>query len=598
MRTHRNHSIHRRSVCSPLVPALRGEGLGARGSWAITKPVSTTGSSRRGTVLFVVLIAVVMLSFGAYSFSELMLSEHVVSRHLIHQLEMRCQLESASETVAAAFDGRFKTGRDVQQDWRKVLSNSHVVASGGQSAPSASVHVFSTRDEASAFIAAAPSNLEGSAPEMLNESTRLNINALPTGKHQRKLARIRLMALPAMTPHIADALLDWMDSDDDPSEFGAESSYYTTLARPYRPRQNRFTSIDELLLVRGVTPELLYGGSDSTGPASGWASLITLHSAESNLRRDGATPKFNVNHPNLAELFDALQREFHQDAARFVVAWRLAGSVGGSEDQRQDNPQAGTLVATTVDPYENFDLFEAEKDSARRRIKQQLGNDDEDFDAGSTGVAEKDRSHAEVRRAGIVVSRTPAYAIRSVVDLIGTDVRIDVDRKDTVLHSPWSGDAKSLDASLRLLESRLTTTDEPVVAGRINIDRASPEILLTIPDITPAQVETILKARSFATRRESFPPEPRGLAWLVTDNVMPLRELRQMAPYITSGGEVWSGVTVVTRPGSAVRVASEFMIDASQYPSRICAWREIELNPASNPTRARGRSRAPIPGSR
>lgn len=598
MRTHRNHSIHRRSVCSPLVPALRGEGLGARGSWAITKPVSTTGSSRRGTVLFVVLIAVVMLSFGAYSFSELMLSEHVVSRHLIHQLEMRCQLESASETVAAAFDSRFKTGRDVQQDWRKVLSNSHVVASGGQSAPSASVHVFSTRDEASAFIAAAPSNLEGSAPEMLNESTRLNINALPTGKHQRKLARIRLMALPAMTPHIADALLDWMDSDDDPSEFGAESSYYTTLARPYRPRQDRFTSIDELLLVRGVTPELLYGGSDSTGPASGWASLITLHSAESNLRRDGATPKINVNHPNLAELFDALQREFHQDAARFVVAWRLAGSVGGSEDQRQDNPQAGTLVATTVDPYENFDLFEAEKDSARRRIKQQLGNDDEDFDAGSTGVAEKDRSHAEVRRAGIVVSRTPAYAIRSVVDLIGTDVRIDVDRKDTVLHSPWSGDAKSLDASLRLLESRLTTTDEPVVAGRINIDRASPEILLTIPDITPAQVETILKARSFATRRETFPPEPRGLAWLVTDNVMPLRELRQMAPYITSGGEVWSGVTVVTRPGSAVRVASEFMIDASQYPSRICAWREIELNPASNPTRARGRSRAPIPGSR
>ena len=99
-----------------------------------------------------------------------------------------------------------------------------------------------------------------------------------------------------------------------------------------------------------MTPELLYGGSDSTGPASGWASLITLHSAESNLRRDGATPKINVNHPNLAELFDALQREFHQDAARFVVAWRLAGSVGGSEDQRQDNPQAGTLVATTVDP--------------------------------------------------------------------------------------------------------------------------------------------------------------------------------------------------------------------------------------------------------
>lgn len=563
-----------------------------------TKTHSTTGSSRRGTILFVVLIAVVMLSFGAYSFSELMLSEHLVSRHLIHQLEMRCQLESARETVAAAFDSRFKNARDVQQDWRRLLSDSHAAASSGPSAPSVSVHVFSTRDEANAFLAAAPSHVEDSAPEMLNESTRLNINALPTGKHQRKLARTQLMALPAMTPSIADALLDWMDSDDDPSEFGAESSYYTTLVRPYRPRQDPFTSIDELLLVRGVTPELLYGSSASTGPASGWASLITLHSAESNLCRDGATPKINVNHPNLAELFDALRREFHQDAARFVVAWRLAGSVSGSEDQRQINPQEGNLVPAKVDPDENYDLFEAEKDSARRRIKKQLGNDDEGYDAGASGVAEKDRSQAEVRQGGIVVSRTPAYAVRSLVDLIGTDVRIDVDRKDTVLHSPWSGDAKSLDASLRLLESRLTTTDEPVVAGRINVERASREVLLTIPGITPEQVETILKARSFATRRESFPPEARGLAWLVTDNVMPLPDLRQMAPYITCGGDVWSGVSVVTRPGSAVRVASEFMIDASQYPSRVCAWREIELNPAFHPTAARGRSRARIPGSR
>lgn len=557
-----------------------------------TKPVPTTGSSRRGTILFVVLIAIVMLSFGAYSFSELMLAEHVVSRHLIHQLEMRCQLESASETLAAAFDSRRKHARDVQQDWRTLLSDSH--ASGGQFASSASVHVFPTRDAASAFIAATSFHSEGTVLEMLNESTRLNINALPIGKHQRKLARTRLMALPAMTPSTADALLDWMDSDDDPSEFGAESSYYTSLTRPYRPRQDRFMSIDELLLVRGVTPELLYGSSNSPGPASGWASLITLNSAESNLRRDGVTPKINVNHPNLAELFDALQREFDQNAARFVVAWRLAGSVGGSEDQRQDNPQAGTLVAATVDPDENFDLFEAEKDSARRRIKKQLGNDDEGFDSGSAGMAEKDRSQAEIRRSGIVVSRTPAYAIRSVVDLIGTDVRIDVDRKDTVLHSPWSGDVKSLDASLRLLESRLTTTDEPVLKGRINVDRASREVLLTIPGITPDQVEAILQVRSLTIGRGTFPPEPASLAWLVTDNVMPLRELRQMASHITCGGDIWSGVAVVTRDGSAARVASELTIDACQYPSRVCSWREIGLNPASTTFGARGRSRAAI----
>ena len=72
-------------------------------------------------------------------------------------------------------------------------------------------------------------------------------------------AHVMLMGLPGMTDDVADAILDWIDADDNPRPNGAESQYYLGLPLPYVPRNGPPVTIDELLLVRGVTPELLYG---------------------------------------------------------------------------------------------------------------------------------------------------------------------------------------------------------------------------------------------------------------------------------------------------------------------------------------------------
>src|SRR5690606_13432288 len=65
-------------------------------------------------------------------------------------------------------------------------------------------------------------------------------------------ARQLLMALPGMTEDIADAILDWIDEDDEPREYGAEIDYYAALG--YAPANGPLTTIEQLLLVRGVTP--------------------------------------------------------------------------------------------------------------------------------------------------------------------------------------------------------------------------------------------------------------------------------------------------------------------------------------------------------
>lgn len=59
---------------------------------------------------------------------------------------------------------------------------------------------------------------------------------------------------------LADAIIDWVDIDDARFPYGAESAdYYQNLKSPYKAKNNAMDSINELLLVKGITPEIFYG---------------------------------------------------------------------------------------------------------------------------------------------------------------------------------------------------------------------------------------------------------------------------------------------------------------------------------------------------
>ena len=86
-------------------------------------------------------------------------------------------------------------------------------------------------------------NLNGVRYGLEDESTRLNVNALVVvDQLQENAGRDLLLGLPGMTEDVADAILDWMDEDDEPREYGAESSYYQgTESALHRPRTVRWT---------------------------------------------------------------------------------------------------------------------------------------------------------------------------------------------------------------------------------------------------------------------------------------------------------------------------------------------------------------------
>ena len=60
---------------------------------------------------------------------------------------------------------------------------------------------------------------------------------------------------------IVDSIQDWRDAGNLHRLNGAEDDYYLSLPVPYKAKNGNFEAIDELLLVKGMTPEILYGNA-------------------------------------------------------------------------------------------------------------------------------------------------------------------------------------------------------------------------------------------------------------------------------------------------------------------------------------------------
>ncbi len=91
-----------------------------------------------------------------------------------------------------------------------------------------------------------------------NESGKVNINTAERGVLQMLVDHLEIDESEKDT--IVDAILDWRDSDDLHRLNGAESDFYQALPEPYRCKNGPFDSVSELLLVRGITPDIYYNG--------------------------------------------------------------------------------------------------------------------------------------------------------------------------------------------------------------------------------------------------------------------------------------------------------------------------------------------------
>lgn len=118
-----------------------------------------------------------------------------------------------------------------------------------------------------------------------DESGKVDINTVSDVVLKNLLINIGVQGEEVDT--IVDSTMDWKDPDDFHRLHGAESDYYMSLPNPYKAKNANFDTVEELLLVKGVTPEILYG-STSGGGKKGLIDFITVNSKRGQININAA----------------------------------------------------------------------------------------------------------------------------------------------------------------------------------------------------------------------------------------------------------------------------------------------------------------------
>ena len=95
-----------------------------------------------------------------------------------------------------------------------------------------------------------------------DERGKLNLNDLAAAgddvAKKKKVQQVkRLFELLQINPDLVDAIVDWVDKDENPEPSGAESVYYQSLRPSYKAANAPLETLLELRLIKGMTPDII-----------------------------------------------------------------------------------------------------------------------------------------------------------------------------------------------------------------------------------------------------------------------------------------------------------------------------------------------------
>lgn len=483
---------------------------------------------RRGMILIIVLVVIMFLALGAYSFTDLMLTHQESSQLMGRQVQTRQLVDSGMEMT------RFFLSKP--QPTR--LEAGGVFNNPTQFKGITIVAADDPRERASVCILSPnlndDGNLAGLRYGLEDESTRLNLNTLLVLEAQQAGSAVQLlMSLPGMTEEVADAILDWIDPDDEPRPLGAEVDHYSGLTPPYKPKNGPLDSVEELLLVRGITPELLIGadvnrngsldpqegggsGAATSAGDRGWSAYFTLHSLETNLQENGQ-PRVYLNGNDMTLLSQGLtDAGFPQDWINFIIAYRQNGP---NAAQGQQSSPASALPAPDLTKPGKMPLVQ-------------------------------------------------------LLDLCDARLRITVNGTSTVIASPFSsGLGGGMPLWLPKLMDTCTINPAITIPGRININQAPAHILRGIPGMNDDIIREILSRREYEPGPDDA--NKRHETWIMAEGIVTLEEMRTLMPFVCAGGDVYRAQIVGYYQSGEASSRVEAIFDASAAPARVLFWRDL-----------------------
>ena len=498
---------------------------------------------RPAFVLLTVLLVVVILSLAAYQYAELMTTEARAQNRIQNASQTRGIADSGIHyamaalatpaTIASELSGNPWSNPDRFQAQALGDGNLKFSILAIDDSQQAATGSFTTRYG------------------VTDESGKIDLNALMQIDKTGKIAHDVLIEL-GLTEDDANSIVDWIDTDEDSRSGGAESQYYSALSPPYRARNGPLDSIEELLFVKGITPDKLFGNDrnrngkidpdDTAGSATldrGLLPYLTIYSRESNTDSTGA-PRVNINDTSLTALNSSLQTEVGQEMADYILAYRVLTV-----------SPAGTAIP---------------KD-------------------GKIGAAADLATPLQAKLSG-----GQPRTIASILSMIGTSIVLaPTDRNQPTVYVPCPlNDPGLLRTLLPTLFDKCTTSKETVLPGRININTAPQAVLeaLTVIDplLTDADISTILDRRPATNSTDAVDPVYNTPAWLLTEANIKPTVLLALENYITCKTQVYRVQSVGFADGGPSFTRVEAVIDANNGRPRILYYRDLsELGRAFDP---------------
>ena len=109
---------------------------------------------------------------------------------------------------------------------------------------------------------------------LIDEGGKINLNR--TNEESLRRVFTNLGVDKGRLDTLVDSIMDWRDADELHRINGAESDYYLTQSPPYTARNGPLDSVEDLLWIKGMTPDLYYGTGTATEPSAANPPVIAL----------------------------------------------------------------------------------------------------------------------------------------------------------------------------------------------------------------------------------------------------------------------------------------------------------------------------------
>jgi len=493
----------------------------------------------RGFVLLVVLSVIVLLSLATYQFADRMTTEREVVSYYVEESQCRQAAASGIDYMLAMMTSE---GFDILA--LNETPDVFIARQLGEESESESTTRFSV------VSGVQMENAEELQFGIKSEQGKLNLNQLAQLDVPLEDQRKMLMNLPEMTETIADTILDFIDSDASPRDFGTESDDGSFVVR-----NAPLTTLEELLAISDITTELLYGEDfnrngildpeEDDGEAMlpldnadgmlqpGWDHFLTIWGRESNLQPDG-TPKINLNMDNIEQLQADLTVEFGQALAEFVVIYRQNGAAKQEQENSANSGNGGSSSRNNQSSSSGTQLIQPQR-------------------PGSSGQGNNSSS------------QSASFRIRSVFELFDARTTpLDAAQGDTLL-SPWTTSDLSF---MEQIYDTLTLSEGEIIPGRIDINHASYEVLVGLPSSSESLAEYIV---SHAGEFE-FPAD------LLANGVVDIDTMRKIDPFLTTRSGVYRFRSIGFSAQSEIQISIEVVIDIAGDQPLILEHRELPSN--------------------